>query len=125
LFTYLFSNGDADFKNFSLIKTELGDYKLSPAYDLLNSRIHVAGKDFALDDGLLLPALSKGKVHEVFLKLGEMAQINRNLIDDTFSLLTSKKDDVLSLISHSYLSDKLKRNYEQAYLTRLKNLIRN
>lgn len=103
----------------------MGDYKLSPAYDLLNSRIHVAGKDFALDDGLLLPALSKGKVHEVFLKLGEMAQINRNLIDDTFSLLTSKKDDVLSLISHSYLSDKLKRNYEQAYLTRLKNLIRN
>ncbi|MGB0982290.1 MAG: type II toxin-antitoxin system HipA family toxin, partial [Winogradskyella sp.] len=35
LFNYLFSNGDAHFKNFSLIETPLGDYKLSPAYDLL------------------------------------------------------------------------------------------
>lgn len=124
LFNYLFSNGDAHFKNFSLIQTELGDYKLSPAYDLLNSRIHVADKDFALDDGLLPPAQAKGKVHEQFLKLGEMAGISKKLIDGIFSLLTSKKDDVLSLINHSYLSDKLKRNYEQTYLTRLKKLNR-
>jgi serine/threonine-protein kinase HipA len=122
LFNYLFSNGDAHFKNFSLIQTELGDYKLSPAYDLLNTRIHIEDKNFALDDGLLPPAQSKGKVFEQFLKLGDMAGIKRSLIDGIFSLLTSKKNDVLSLISHSYLSDKLKRNYKQAYLTRLKKL---
>lgn len=125
LFNYLFSNGDAHFKNFSLIQTELGDYKLSPAYDLLNSRIHIADKDFALDDGLLPSAQAKGKVHEQFHKLGEIAGINTKLIDGIFSLLTSKKDEVLNLISHSYLSDKLKRNYEQTYLTRLKKLNRN
>ena len=125
LFNYLFSNGDAHFKNFSLIQTEFGDYKLSPAYDLLNSRIHIADKDFALDDGLLPPDLAKGKVHEMLLKLGEIAGINKKIIDGIFSLLTSKKDDVLSLISHSYLSDKMKRNYEEAYLTRLKKLNRN
>lgn len=125
LFNYLFSNGDAHFKNFSLIQTELGDYKLSPAYDLLNSRLHIADKDFALEDGLLPPAQVKGEVHEQFLKLGELAGINRKLIDGVFSLLTSKKDDVLRLINHSYLSSKLKRNYEQAYLTRLKKLNRN
>jgi serine/threonine-protein kinase HipA len=125
LFNYLFSNGDAHFKNFSLIQTELGDFKLSPAYDLLNSSIHIADKDFALDDSLLPPDQAKGKVHEMFLKLGEMAGINRKLIDGIFSLLTSKKDDVLNLIIQSYLSDKLKRTYEQAYLTRLKNLARN
>lgn len=125
LFNYLFSNGDAHFKNFSLIQTELGDYKLSPAYDLLNSRIHIKDKDFALDDGLLPLDQAKGKVHEMFSKLGERAGINRKIIDNIFSLLTSKKDDVLRLISHSYLSDKLKRNYEHAYLTRLKKLNRN
>jgi serine/threonine-protein kinase HipA len=125
LFNYLVSNGDAHFKNFSLIQTELGDYKLSPAYDLLNSRIHIEDKDFALDDGLLPPALAKGKVHEQFHKLGEIAGINKKLIDRIFSQLTSKKEEVLSLIKHSYLSDKLKRNYEQAYLTRLKKLNKN
>lgn len=124
VFNYLFSNGDAHFKNFSLIQTELGDYKLSPAYDLLNSRIHITDKDFALDDGLLPLTHAKGKVHEQFHKLGEMAGINRKLIDGIFSQLTSKKKEVLSLISCSYLSDKFKRNYEQAYLTRLKKLYR-
>lgn len=125
LFNYLFSNGEAHFKNFSLIQTEFGDYKLSPAYDLLNSRIHISDKDFALDDGLLPPDQAKGKVHEMFLHLGEIAGINRKLIDGIFSLHTSKKDDVLSLISQSYLSDKLKRHCEQTYLTRLEKLNRN
>ncbi|MBR8534046.1 HipA domain-containing protein [Carboxylicivirga sediminis] len=124
LFNYLFSNGDAHFKNFSLIQTEFGDYKLSPAYDLLNSRIHIEDKDFALDDGLLPPAQAKGKVNEQFYKLGQMAGITAKLIDEIINLLTSKKHEVLRLISHSYLSDKLKRNYEQAYLTRLKKLSR-
>ncbi|WP_430811904.1 MULTISPECIES: type II toxin-antitoxin system HipA family toxin [unclassified Carboxylicivirga] len=124
LFNYLFSNGDAHFKNFSLIQTDFGDYKLSPAYDLLNSRIHIEDKDFALDDGLLPPALAKGKVHEQFYQLGELAGISIKLIDNIFALLSSGKDDVLRLISHSYLSEKLKRNYEQAYLTRLKKLNR-
>ncbi|MCU4177254.1 type II toxin-antitoxin system HipA family toxin [Carboxylicivirga sp. N1Y90] len=124
LFNYIFSNGDAHFKNFSLIQTEFGDFKLSPAYDLLNSRIHIEDKDFALEDGLLPPVEAKGKVKEQFHKLGEMAGINIKLIDDIFSLLSSKKDEVLRLISHSYLSDKLSRNYEQAYLSRLKKLNR-
>ncbi|WP_308993790.1 HipA domain-containing protein [Mariniflexile litorale] len=30
-----------DFKYFSLIETPLGDYRLNPVYDLLNSRIHI------------------------------------------------------------------------------------
>jgi len=46
VFNYLFSNGDAHFKNFSILETPFGDYRLSPAYDLLNSRIHIDDKDF-------------------------------------------------------------------------------
>jgi serine/threonine-protein kinase HipA len=39
---YLVHNGDAHLKNFSLIRNELGgDYTLAPAYDLLNTRLHV------------------------------------------------------------------------------------
>lgn len=124
LFNYLFSNGDAHYKNFSLIQTELGDFKLSPAYDLLNSRIHIGDKDFALDEGLLPPALAKGKVHELFYILSDLAEVNPKIIDGIFFQLTSRKEEVLGLISHSYLSDKLKRNYEQAYLTRLNKFSR-
>ena len=52
LFNYLVSNGDAHLKNFALLETSSGDYLLSPAYDLLNTRIHVDDADFALDKGL-------------------------------------------------------------------------
>ena len=52
VFNYLFSNGDAHLKNFSLLETPNGDYTLSPAYDLINTRIHVKDSDFALDGGL-------------------------------------------------------------------------
>ena len=34
-------NGDAHFKNFSLVPTPLGDHVLSPAYDLVNTRLHL------------------------------------------------------------------------------------
>lgn len=124
LFNYLFSNGDAHFKNFSLIQTELGDFKMSPAYDLLNSRIHIGDKDFALEEGLLPPALAKGKVHEQFYLLADLSNVNPKISDGVFSQLSSGKDEVLRLIGQSYLSDKLKNNYEQAYLTRLKKLSR-
>ena len=41
LFNYLISNGDAHLKNFALFESGSGDYLHSPAYDLINTRIHV------------------------------------------------------------------------------------
>ena len=124
LFNYLFSNGDAHFKNFSLIETPLGDFKLSPAYDLLNSRIHIDDKDFALEEGLLPPNLAQGKVTEQFYVLGEQANISKKQVDKVLKSLTAKKDTVLKLIEASFLEEKAKRNYTQAYQTRLNKLVR-
>lgn len=41
IFNFLFSNGDAHAKNFSLLETPSGDFILAPAYDLLNTRLHI------------------------------------------------------------------------------------
>jgi serine/threonine-protein kinase HipA len=51
VFNYIISNGDAHLKNFSLFRnTEYGDYLLTPAYDLLCTRIHSPYEpDMALD----------------------------------------------------------------------------
>jgi len=124
LFNYLMSNGDAHYKNFSLIETSFGDFKLSPAYDLLNSRIHISDRDFALNEGLLPLEDSKGKVREQFVILGKKAGIPKSQIEKIMTQLMSKLDKVQQLIQHSYLSEKMKRNYEQAYLTRLNKLTR-
>ncbi|MFV1450206.1 HipA domain-containing protein [Maribacter sp. HS] len=124
LFNYLISNGDAHFKNFSIIETSMGDFKLSPAYDLLNSRIHIEDRDFALEDGLLPLDKTTGKITEQFLKLAELVGISEKQSSKIFREITSHEDKVLDLIELSYLNEKTKRNYAQAYQTRLKKLIR-
>ena len=40
-FNYIFSNGDAHLKNFSLQQTVQGDYLFTPAYDLLCTSMHL------------------------------------------------------------------------------------
>ena len=124
LFNYLFSNGDAHFKNFSLIETPQGDFKLSPAYDLLNSRIHVDDRDFALEDGLLPKQLAKGKVLDQFYELGNIAGLTDSQITKVFNSLLAHSLQIERLTKASFLSEKIKRNYFQAHQTRLKKLKR-
>jgi serine/threonine-protein kinase HipA len=122
LFNYVFSNGDAHFKNFSLIETPMGDFRLSPAYDLLNSRIHIDDKDFALDDGLLPRNLAQGKVSKQFLMLGDLVGLSEKQVNVLFKRLIAGQDKVKTFIDASYLDEKTKRNYWQAYLTKIKKL---
>jgi serine/threonine-protein kinase HipA len=122
VFNYLFSNGDAHFKNFSILETSFGDYRLSPAYDLLNSRIHIEEKDFALDDGLLPRNLAQGTVGLQFANLARMAEINEKTFQDIISLMISKSDVVEKMVAASFLNDTTKRSYFQLYQGRLKQL---
>lgn len=124
LFNYLFSNGDAHVKNFSVIETPLGDYRLSPAYDLLNSRIHISDNDFALEEGLLPPKLAQGNILTQFKLLAEKAGMKEKQVHSILQLMLSKTDHVASLITASFLNDQIKRNYMQAYQTRLNKLMR-
>ncbi len=124
VFNYLFSNGDAHFKNFSMLETSLGDYKLSPAYDLLNSRIHIEDKDFALEDGLLPRNLAQGNISHQFAILAEHAGIPKKTFNDMMVPMKTKSDLVEKMIAASFLTDTTKRNYWQSYQGRLKQLMK-
>jgi serine/threonine-protein kinase HipA len=122
IFNYLFSNGDAHLKNFSLLETPMGDYRLSPAYDLLNTRIHIEDNDFALEDGLLPRDLAQGKITHQFAILAQKAGVSEKIFNDLMKIMTSKSDHVEKMIAASFLNDSTKRNYWQAYQGRLKQL---
>ena len=124
MFNYLFSNGDAHFKNFSLLETDQGDYRLSPAYDLLNSRIHIRDKDFALNDGLLPKKLAQGTVMQQFTLLAEIAGINSKVFDGIVSRMLSGSEQVEQLIFASFLDETTKKNYLQAYQSRHRQLLK-
>ena len=122
IFNYLFSNGDAHLKNFSIIETPLGDFKLSPAYDLLNSRIHIEDKDFALDEGLIPARMGQGNIPNQFRLLAKHAEIPEKQTNIILSLMVSKSDVVKKLIDASFLKERIQRNYFQSYQLRLNKL---
>jgi serine/threonine-protein kinase HipA len=122
VFNYLFSNGDAHLKNFSIIETPQGDFKLSPAYDLLNSRIHIEDKDFALDEGLIPARMGQGNVAKQFRLLADYAGIPEKQKNAIMALMVSKTEQVTNLIAASFLKDRIKRSYLQTYQLKLKKL---
>ena len=122
VFNYLFSNGDAHLKNFSIIETPLGDFKLSPAYDLLNSRIHIEDKDFALNEGLIPARMGQGNVAKQFQLLADYAGIQEKQRNAILALMVSNTENVKNLIDASFLKDGIKRNYLQTYQLNLKKL---
>jgi serine/threonine-protein kinase HipA len=121
-FNYLFSNGDAHLKNFSIIETPQGDFKLSPAYDLLNSRIHIEDKDFALEEGLIPASMAQGNIAKQFRLLADYAGIPEKQTNAIMALMVSKTEQVTNLIEASFLKDRIKRSYLQTYQMKLKKL---
>jgi len=122
VFNYLFSNGDAHYKNFSLIENTIGDFRLSPAYDLLNTRLHVDDSDFALSDGLLPRNVIKRQIRHQFLTLADMAGLRQTQIDRVMGVMMKQNDKIKNMIDSSFLPKKLQRNYWQAYQAKYKQL---
>ncbi|MFI5162363.1 MAG: type II toxin-antitoxin system HipA family toxin [Sphingobacteriales bacterium] len=122
IFNYLFSNGDAHFKNFSLLETPLGDYRLSPAYDLLNSRVHINDRDFALNDGLLPKNTAQGKLGLQFGVLAEQAGISEKVFVEMMGLMLSQSEAVERFTLSCFLDETTQRTYWQSYQARLKQL---
>lgn len=129
VFNFLFSNGDAHLKNFSLLETPNGDYVLSPAYDLLNTKIHVDDSDFALDDGLFSDDFQseekKKSMHvglEDFLELAKRFGINEKRRNKILTPFLQTQPMVQELTKRSFLNDKTKRAYLLHYQTKRNQL---
>lgn len=124
VFNYLCSNGDAHFKNFSILETDYGDFRLSPAYDLLNSRIHIEDNTFALSDGLVPRKEAQGNVRRQFFCLGELAGFTKAQVTKQLNNMTCESKKVEKLIEASFLNDRTKRSYLQMYQARLNRLLK-
>jgi serine/threonine-protein kinase HipA len=130
LFNYLFSNGDAHLKNFALLESDTGDYLLSPAYDLINTRIHVDDTDFALDKGLFIDTYRSDGFQKTghatfpdFVEFGKRVGVNEPRIQKISAPFLVNQPLVDNLIHNSFLNEKSKRAYLLHYQTRLNQLI--
>lgn len=122
LFNFLFANGDAHLKNFSVLMTPEGDYVLSPAYDLINTQLHIPGDSiFALQRGLFStpadnPVAVTGKV---FHEFGKRIGLAEKTVIKELDRFCAEYTEIDRLIENSYLPDKLKKIYRLVYRTRL------
>ena len=117
VFNYIYANGDAHLKNFSIIRYG-DDYRLSPAYDLMNTALHIHDADFALSDGLS-PTLPKSDAYsrtghpcrqdfEWFGKASGLVESRVGRILDKYTFIPDKTQE---LVESSRLTEKLKRSY--------------
>ena len=130
LFNYIYGNGDDHAKNFSLIRIG-NDYRLAPAYDLLNTCIHLDGDDFGLSGGLS-PNIEKSDVYD---HTGHPCRLDFERFAMLIGLPESRTIRVLDkyieipagtieLINNSFLNDKMKRKYLRIVDERTKRFIR-
>jgi serine/threonine-protein kinase HipA len=127
LFNYIFSNGDAHVKNFSAIQTDVGDYLLTPAYDLLCTKIHSPGEsDMALElfkDRFTAAYDAIGfYTYDDFLELGKVIGIKESRIIKIIEEFNNKEESVDKLVDASFLRDDLKEFYKHTYKDRLTRL---
>lgn len=129
VFNYAFSNGDAHLKNFSLLESKSGDYVLSPAYDLINTRIHVSDTDFALSrklfaDNFKSPVWKQsGHPSKLdFIELAKRIGIQDNRSAALLKPFLERKPLVEALVQRSFLNDASKTAYLLHYNAR-RNLL--
>ena len=124
-FNYIYGNGDAHFKNFSLILVD-DDYRLAPAYDLLNTALHINDTDLGLDEGLSRE-IEKSDVWERtghpcrldFERFGIKIRLVKKRIDRILNKYSQFPDISSHLLSQSYLPEKAKRSYARIVKERI------
>ena len=119
LFCFVTGNNDMHLKNFSLYRPS-ADYKLTPAYDLLNVAI-ANPKD---PEELALPLSGrKTKLRMIdFLNAAKTMGLEENVVLHLIASLQKALPKWQALIHDSFLSEEMKKSYEELIISRLSRL---
>lgn len=127
IFNYVFANGDAHLKNFSLYDSPQGDFILTPSYDLLNTAVHFRNEPSAtglefFDDGHYTPTYERLGFYSSadFIELGRCFGVAD---DETASMLArfpSHGEEVRRMLDQSRLSPEARRRYLTKFADRIR-----
>ncbi len=131
VFDYMFGNEDAHMKNFSLVNRG-GECFLAPAYDMMNTCIHIlSGSDMGLKGGFG-PDVEKS---DIYADTGHPCRLDFERFADRIGLPKKRAGMVLDmfmqipaetydLIDRSFLNEKMKRSYKRVIEERRMRFIR-
>ena len=126
LFNFVTLNDDAHLKNFSLIERN-GEYRLSPAYDLINTSLQLMNPHiFALDKGLFKEGMAFSDTHTIsrsdFEEFGKRIGLPIKVIKQEIDMFAAEQPLVKELLGRSFLSPSLQKQYWMAFDYRRKML---
>ena len=116
IFCFLTGNNDMHLKNFSLYENNLGQIRLSPAYDLINVAIVNPADDEQL--ALSLNGKKKGIVGSDFIAAAAKSGIGEKTVRKIIAELVGLLPKFESAITSSMLSEDLKSDYTRILKTR-------
>ena len=120
LFCYLIGNADMHLKNFSLIENSLGEFELSPAYDLVNTAI-VMPED--KEESALTMNGKKSRLKRFdFDVFAASLQINEKSLASIYNRFEAILPTWISCIERSFLSSEMKEEYVALLQKRHKKL---
>ena len=126
LFNFVTLNDDAHLKNFSLIERN-GEYRLSPAYDLINTSLQLMNPHiFALNKGLFKEGMVFSDTHTIsrsdFEEFGKRIGLPIKVIKQEIDMFAAEQPLVKELLGRSFLSPSLQKQYWMAFNYRRKML---
>ena len=129
IFNFLSGNGDVHLKNISMLESVDGDMILSPAYDLMNTKLHIDDSYIALN---LFAEMERTKEKHFentypytikdFIELGSRLEIKTRLLDKIIEQNREKENDMIKFIDRSFLSDEGKQKYQETINKHYKQL---
>ncbi len=111
LFSWCTGNGDLHLKNLSLLTTSDGLRRLSPAYDLVNTKLVIADDQLALTLG----GKKKNLRRADWIEFGRYCQLPGPAIERVMSTLLGAAADMIGLLDRSLLSPARKKTYEKIF----------
>jgi serine/threonine-protein kinase HipA len=120
LFCFLTGNANMHLKNFSLMRNESGEMILSPAYDLLSTKLLMSEDQ---EEMALTVNGKKAKIkREDFVFLGKNLQIADKAIENSFSRLLRHIPEMKEVVKNSFLSTELQKRFHKLLDERAKVL---
>lgn len=117
VFCFITGNADMHLKNFSLIRFDNGEVALSPAYDLVSTKLAMPEdlEESALTINGKKNRLKRADFDELASKLGIPVKSSERV----YAKFAKKQPEMLELIERSFLPDEMKELYVKLLIERM------
>lgn len=122
IFSFLIGNADMHLKNFSLLWKDTEHVLLSPAYDMLSTRLLISEKDDPEEMALTLNGKKNKISKEDLFAFGANIGLNKRQIENAMAKFLPKTELICAIINRSFMSDDLKNKFKALIKERAKRL---